>query len=224
MKHAFVFGATGEIGSAIVFKFKTEEYEVTSFSRKSYPGQLFSIDQLVKNSDQFIQADCVVWASGANHNDSIINYDETNLQRLLDANLFYITEGLNNLRKANLLNVNCHLVIVSSVWQGFSKQNKFSYTISKSAIGGLIHSLAADLSPLGMRINGVLPGVVDTQMSRAALTSEQILAIEKQTPTRELVTLESVANLVFFLSTPASSGINGQSIVIDGGWSVVRYV
>jgi 3-oxoacyl-[acyl-carrier protein] reductase len=224
MNTAFVFGASGEIGSAIVDKFKAENYEVTRFSREAKPGLFYSLEMLSESTSGLQQADSVVWASGVNLNDSINNYSEANLRDLLEANLFYITNGLAKLLETKLLKINCNLVIISSVWQGFSKQNKFSYTVSKSAIAGLVHSLTADLSPQGMRVNAILPGVVDTQMTRAVLTPEQILTIQKQTPTQSLVSLESVANLAYYLSTASSQGINGQSIVIDGGWSLVRYV
>jgi NAD(P)-dependent dehydrogenase (short-subunit alcohol dehydrogenase family) len=224
MKTAFVFGASGEIGDAVVKKFKEEDYEIVGFSRNSVPDSLFSLKDLTEIADRFSKADCVVWASGANLNDSIENYNESNLKELLDANLFYITRSLSELQKDNLLSDNCRLVIISSVWQGFSKQNKFSYTVSKSALSGLIHSLTADLSPRGLSVNGVLPGVVDTNMTRAALNTEQIDRITSQTPSKSLVSLDSVAQLVYFLSSSQSQGINGQSIVIDGGWSVVRYV
>ena len=224
MKTAFVFGASGEIGDAIVKKFKQEDYEIVGFSRNSIPDSLFSLKDLTEIADRFSKADCVVWASGAHLNDSIENYNESNLKELLDANLFYITRSLSELQKENLLSDNCRLVIISSVWQGFSKQNKFSYTVSKSALSGLIHSLTADLSPRGISVNGVLPGVVDTNMTRAALNAEQIDRITSQTPSKSLVSLDSVAQLVYFLSSSQSQGINGQSIVIDGGWSVVRYV
>jgi NAD(P)-dependent dehydrogenase (short-subunit alcohol dehydrogenase family) len=224
MKTAFVFGASGEIGDAVVKKFKEEDYEIVGFSRNSVPDSLFSLKDLTEIADRFSKADCVVWASGANLNDSIENYNESNLKELLDANLFYITRSLSELQKENLLSDNCRLVIISSVWQGFSKQNKFSYTVSKSALSGLIHSLTADLSPRGLSVNGVLPGVVDTNMTRAALNTEQIDRITSQTPSKSLVSLDSVAQLVYFLSSSQSQGINGQSIVIDGGWSVVRYV
>jgi NAD(P)-dependent dehydrogenase (short-subunit alcohol dehydrogenase family) len=224
MKTAFVFGASGEIGDAIVKKFKQEDYEIVGLSRNSIPDSLFSLKDLTEIADRFSKADCVVWASGANLNDSIENYNESNLKELLDANLFYITRSLSELQKENLLSDNCRLVIISSVWQGFSKQNKFSYTVSKSALSGLIHSLTADLSPRGISVNGVLPGVVDTNMTRAALNAEQIDRITSQTPSKSLVSLDSVAQLVYFLSSSQSQGINGQSIVIDGGWSVVRYV
>lgn len=224
MKTAYIFGASGEIGGSIAKKFESEGYEVISFSRDPKVNGLVSIEDVRTRVVSINAADSVVWASGANLNDSINTYDADNLLSLLKANLFYITDSLNVLLQSNLIKKDAGLVLISSVWQNFSKENKLSYTVSKSAVQGLIHSLTADLATKGIRINGVLPGVVDTKMSRNALSDFQIKNIKGQTPAGELVTLSNVANVSYFLASVESKGINGQSLIIDGGWSVVRYV
>ena len=224
MKTAYIFGASGEIGGSIAKKFESEGYEVITFSRDPKANGLVSIEDVRTEAVSINAADSVVWASGANLNDSINTYDADNLLSLLRANLFYITDSLNVLLQSNLIKDDAGLVIISSVWQNFSKENKLSYTVSKSAVQGLIHSLTADLASKGIRINGVLPGVVDTKMSRNALSDIQIKNIKGQTPAGELVTLSNVANVSYFLASVESKGINGQSLTIDGGWSVVRYV
>ncbi len=224
MKTAYIFGASGEIGGSIAKKFESEGYEVITFSRDPKVNGLVSIEDVRTEAVSINAADSVVWASGANLNDSINTYDADNLLSLLRANLFYITDSLNVLLQSNLIKDDAGLVIISSVWQNFSKENKLSYTVSKSAVQGLIHSLTADLASKGIRINGVLPGVVDTKMSRNALSDIQIKNIKGQTPAGELVTLSNVANVSYFLASVESKGINGQSLTIDGGWSVVRYV
>jgi NAD(P)-dependent dehydrogenase (short-subunit alcohol dehydrogenase family) len=224
MKTAYIFGASGEIGASIAKKFESQNYEVIRFSRNPKDDGQVSIEDVRTKSVSINAADSVVWASGANLNDSINTYDADNLLSLLKANLFYITDSLDVLLKSNLVNDNAGIVIISSVWQNFSKENKLSYTVSKSAVQGLIHSLTADLASKKIRVNGVLPGVVDTKMSRKALSDSQIKNIEGQTPDGELVTLNNVANVSFFLASVESKGINGQSLTIDGGWSVVRYV
>jgi len=223
VSRAFIFGATGEIGQAITKRFLADSWDVTKFSRATKEGHL-SFHEIEKAHPSLAKADCVIWASGANLNDSINDYKSENVETLLQANLFYILEGLDLLLKSDLLGESCSLVIVSSVWQEFSKANKLSYSISKSALRGLVQSLVADMSPRGMRINAILPGVVDTSMSREALSEDQISKIERETPTGSLTSLKSVANLAFFLGGPESADINGQSIVIDGGWTAIRHV
>jgi hypothetical protein len=223
VRRAFIFGATGEIGQAVTKRFLADGWNVAKFSRATKEGY-FSFDQIGQPNSDVGKADCVIWASGANLNDSINDYKSENVETLLQANLFYILEGLDLLIKAELLSERCSLVIISSIWQEFSKVNKLSYSISKSALRGLVQSLVADMSPLGMRINAILPGVVDTSMSRKALSEDQISRIERETPTGSLTGLSSVANLAFFLGGSESADINGQSIVIDGGWTVIRHV
>ena len=223
MSRAFVFGATGEIGQAITKRFLADSWDVAKFSRTTKEGYL-SLDEIEKAHPGLAMADCVIWANGANLNDSINDYRSENVEALLQANLFYILEGLDLLLKSDLLSESCSLVIVSSIWQEFSKANKLSYSISKSALRGLVRSLVADLSPRGMRINAILPGVVDTSMSRKALSRDQISKIERETPTGSLTSLNSLGNLAFFLGGTESADINGQSIVIDGGWTAIRHV
>jgi NAD(P)-dependent dehydrogenase (short-subunit alcohol dehydrogenase family) len=223
MSMVIIFGATGEIGQVITDRFQGKQWEIAKFSRTSREGY-FSLDELQKANLGLTKADCVVWASGANLNDSMNDYKSQNVETLLQANLFYILEGLDLLIKSELLSDRCSLVIVSSIWQELSKSNKLSYSISKSALRGLVQSLVADMSPKGVRINAILPGVVDTSMSRTALSEDQIAKIEKETPTGNLTSLNSVANLAFFLGGPESSDINGQNIVIDGGWTAIRHV
>jgi NAD(P)-dependent dehydrogenase (short-subunit alcohol dehydrogenase family) len=65
------------------------------------------------------------------------------------------------------------MVIISSIWEEFSRENKLSYSISKSALSGLVKNLSYDLSSKNILINNVLPGVIDNEMSRKTLSTEQ---------------------------------------------------
>jgi NAD(P)-dependent dehydrogenase (short-subunit alcohol dehydrogenase family) len=157
-----------------------------------------------------------------NTSDTLTNSED--FQKVFDANVGFIIETLKILLSNNLLSKNARLVVVSSIWQEASKTNKFSYTVSKSALKGLVNSFVADYSPLGLSMNAVLPGVVDTPMTRANLSQAQITNIEKETPMKTLVTSEDVARAVNWLASPESSGINGQFIRVDNGWSQIRAI
>jgi NAD(P)-dependent dehydrogenase (short-subunit alcohol dehydrogenase family) len=122
----------------------------------------------------------------------------------------------------HLLEASSSLVVVSSVWQNITRKNKFSYSVSKAAIEGLVNSVMADFSITGMRINAVLPGVVDSKMTRENLTSSQISKIESETPNNTLVTAQQLAKVISWLLSGESKGINGQFITVDNGWSNVR--
>jgi NAD(P)-dependent dehydrogenase (short-subunit alcohol dehydrogenase family) len=82
----------------------------------------------------------------------------------------------------------------------------------------------ADFSGTGLRINSVLPGVVDSKMTRQNLSESQIEKVQMETPTQTLVTTEELARVVAWLVSADSRGVNGQFITVDNGWSHVRSI
>ena len=89
---------------------------------------------------------------------------------------------------------------------------------AKAAVEGLTRSLAVELAPKNITVNGVMPGITDTKSLRAIENVESIIErVRRDTPSGRLVTPEDVAEVVTFLCTPAASMIVGQFIIIDGG-------
>lgn len=91
------------------------------------------------------------------------------------------------------------------------------YATAKSALVGFSRNLAAELGPLGIRVNCVAPGLVySTDASRA--TKEDVKeAIVAQTPLRRIARPEDVAGPVLFLASDWSRFMTGQVLVVDGG-------
>jgi hypothetical protein len=85
-----------------------------------------------------------------------------------------------------------------------------------------VNSLAVDLGTSGFLINAVLPGAIDTPMTHENLATEQIESIKKETPLGTLATLDDVAKLVYFLCSDNNTGITGQFIAADRGFSHAR--
>lgn len=89
---------------------------------------------------------------------------------------------------------------------------------SKAALEAVCRQLAVELAPRGIRVNVVSPGAVRTDAWQALPDAGQRLArAEAATPRGALVTAEEVAATAQFLLSDASSGITGQTIVVDGG-------
>jgi len=168
--------------------------------------------------------DAVCWAQGSNLNDSIYDLDIDKHLELYESNVLFIMASLKQLLNNNLLNNNAKLCIISSIWQNLSRQNKLSYGVTKSAIKGLVLSLANDLAIAGHYVNAVLPGALDTPMTRANLTQEQITKIETATAFRRLPKLDDVANAVYMLCSSENTGITGQFVKVDYGFSDVRII
>jgi hypothetical protein len=84
--------------------------------------------------------------------------------------------------------------------------------------------VAVDLAPQGILINAVLPGVLDTPMTRNVLTLKQMDSLVLATGFGRLTNLGDVANAVGYLVSPLNTGITGQSISVDLGYSNVHLV
>jgi NAD(P)-dependent dehydrogenase (short-subunit alcohol dehydrogenase family) len=166
--------------------------------------------------------DSVVWAQGINFNDDIENFDLNAHLKMYEANVTFILSTLKVLTDCNVLNKNARLCVISSIWQNIARQNKLSYCITKSALLGLVQSLSVDLGKQGKLINAVLPGALDTVMTRANLSQEQILRLESITPLGSLPKLNDVTGLVAYLCSPENTGITGQFIAADRGFSNAR--
>ena len=232
MRKLLLFGSTGAIGVAIGECFHRAGMEVWGVSRvnRDAASKLVAWDPL---AEPFVVPaplqeqgpfHAICWAQGMNLNDSIHDFDIGSHRHLYDANVLFIMASLRALLGAKLLGKGSRLCILSSIWQNISRPNKLSYTVTKSALHGLVLSLANDLGQDGHLINAVLPGALDTPMTRANLTPEQVVTIEKATSYGRLSSLEDVANTVYFLCSSANSGLTGQFIKADLGFSDVRII
>jgi enoyl-[acyl-carrier protein] reductase III len=99
---------------------------------------------------------------------------------------------------------------------------------AKAAMESLVRILALELGPRGITVNAVSPGLVDTDSSRLyvekglgqswdAAAARMIAA----TPVRRLGTIDDVASLVAYLVSPAAGFLTGQTILLDGGLTIV---
>lgn len=220
-----VFGATGSIGQAICEWHRAKDCEVVGISRKGSPitwegGENVEAFSALEGQ----QFNAVIWAQGANCSDDIFSFNLKTHEQMYAANVTYILLSLQALLKQNLLAPSARLCIVSSIWQDIAKQNKLSYCVTKSALKGLVQSLLIDLGAAGHIVNAVLPGPLDTPMTRANLSAEQLHRLEETTPLHSLATLEDVCNLVGFLCSKENVGITGQFIAADRGFSYARII
>jgi len=114
------------------------------------------------------------------------------------------------------------IVNIASMMSFFGSATGPAYAASKGGIVQLTKSLAVAWAPHGIRCNAVAPGWIDTPMTRANLTPVQIEKLSSATKFNRLPTLDDVTSLVMFLCSPQNSGITGQFIAADLGFSRVH--
>lgn len=221
-----VFGATGALGSSIVSELTSEGSRVVRISRK--PGEFSDVSLINKNwvneVKEFGPITGVVWAQGVNSAGTVPDINLQDLRDAFEANVVFIVETLSKLVESDCLPFGTRCVVLSSIWQEHARPNKLAYIASKAALSGLVPALAIDLASRGISINGVLPGVIDTPMTRANLSTTQIQNVELSTPTSKLAKPEDVSRAVAWLVNDKSTGITGQWITVDNGWAVYRNV
>ena len=224
MPNLLIFGSTGTLGGAILDKYRAEKWDITCAVRKVVNDCDI---QLPLTSDVLVSRkfDAVVFAQGANVNGSAMQTGTKELNELFEANVTVIAESVSTLMGANAINECGRVVILSSLWEQFTRQEKFAYSVTKAAVGGLVRSLAVDLGrQKKILVNGILPGIVNSPMVARTLSPEQIANVVSQTPIGELATPVDVANSVYMFGSSLNTGISGQSIFVDRGFSVARTI
>ena len=224
MPNLLIFGSTGTLGGAILDKYRAEKWDVTCAVRKVVNDcdiQL-PLTSAILAGKKF---DAVVFAQGANVNGSAMQTGTKELNELFEANVTVIAESVSTLMGADAINQGGRVVILSSLWEQFTRQEKFAYSVTKAAVGGLVRSLAVDLGrQKKILVNGILPGIINSPMVARTLSPEQIANVVSQTPIGELATPVDVANSVYMFGSSLNTGISGQSIFVDRGFSVARTI
>jgi enoyl-[acyl-carrier protein] reductase III len=114
------------------------------------------------------------------------------------------------------------IVAISSLGSTRVLDNYVVVGVSKAALEALVRYLAVELAPRGIRVNAVSAGLVETGALEYFPNREEMLAFfKRRTPAGRLVGPEDVASAVCFLASGEADMIRGQTIVVDGGYSVV---
>jgi NAD(P)-dependent dehydrogenase (short-subunit alcohol dehydrogenase family) len=100
-----------------------------------------------------------------------------------------------------------------------------AYSAAKGGLTALTTHIACQYGAQGIRCNAVAPGVTVTPMVEKRLEDELFRKINiEMTPHQRLGRIDDIASTVAFLCSPGGSFINGQTIVVDGGWSSTKYL
>ena len=127
------------------------------------------------------------------------------------------------LLKKKKINKSASIVFISSVSGVFvSAPAAALYSGSKGAVNGVAKAMALDLSPRGIRVNCVNPGMVDTNIfSKGDITQEQLEEDVKHYPLGRYGKPEDIAYAVVYLLSDASAWVTGTNLKIDGGLTLM---
>jgi 3-oxoacyl-[acyl-carrier protein] reductase len=159
--------------------------------------------------------DILVSNAGINLGMSLVNTDEASFDATFAVNVkapFFLTARL-----VDVMPVGGRIIFVSTGLTKTYTPNHTAYAASKGAVDVLVHHLAADYGPKGIRVNGVAPGVIETDMN-AWLGSEQGVGMVMSLQALKTIGQPSnIADAVAFLAGPASDWITGTMMPVSGG-------
>lgn len=128
---------------------------------------------------------------------------------------------LSHLARPHLSEARGTIVLVSSIAGMLGNRVIGAYGLSKAAENQLVRNLALEFGGDGIRVNGVAPGLVRTDFSKALLADEKTVKhFERTTPLGRIGEPEDIARVIAFLTGPDSAWISGQVLVADGGITV----
>lgn len=168
---------------------------------------------------QLPQIDGLLYSAGINKRLPLKNIRSESLDAVIEVNFkgfLHLIQALHSLKK---IKPNASIVAVSSISTHKASLGNILYMSSKGALDSAIRGLALEFSQYGIRVNGVRPGLIVTNLTKG-LTDEMIQNEQKKYPLGRLGNADDVAYAVVFLLSDVSAWITGSFITIDGGLSV----
>lgn len=216
---ALVTGGSRGIGLSIKNTLVEMGFEVITPTRSEMDlNNLKSVSEYMSSNREF---DVLVNNAGINPLGGITDYKLEDIYSILNVNLLSvieITKACTEFMKKKQFG---RIVNISSIWGQITKPRRMGYTVSKAGIDGLTRNLAVELASDNILVNSVAPGYVNTELTKQNNSNEEILKIEKTIPCNRMAEPKEIAKVVSFLVSPDNTYLTGQTICVDGGFTLI---
>ena len=184
-------------------------------------GDIVDEDNLCALVNGIDNLDGIVHCAGVNDKSLLKFVDKQKIEKIFGINYVAPVLLMKELVRQKKLNNGASIVFISSISAIYSTISNALYASSKGAINSLIRVLALELSNKQIRVNGIMPGMVNTDMMKAYNLSEfELQKIVKDYPLVRLGMPCDIANAVIYYLSEASSWVTGSNLVVDGGVSL----
>jgi len=194
-----------------------KSYGVNAIAVKANVSVEEEVFQMIKTIEEELGTiDILVNNAGITKDNLLIRMKEQDWDEVMDVNLkgvFLCTKAVSRImmkkRYGKIINITSVVGITGNAGQG-------NYSASKAGVIGFTKSMARELASRGIRVNGIAPGFIETDMTDV-LKDEIKEAMLKTIPLNSFGNPKDIANLAVFLASESSDYITGQIINVDGG-------
>lgn len=237
-KHIFITGASGGIGRSIAVQCSIQgaivhiaarnqaQLDITlemlqGTGHKSYTCDLNNYDEVTALIDQLPGLEGVVLNAGMLKTIPVRFIKKDDLDYMFNVNIqssILLVQGLLKQKKIKQAGSVCFLSSVAT--QKFTLGNAI-YSATKGAVNAFTKALALELAPKQIRVNAILPGLVETGiLDNSAIGEEQLTLHKNNYPIGRFGKPEDIAYLCVYLLSDASQWMTGSLLTIDGGFSI----
>ena len=242
MKNILVTGATSGIGFEYVKNNLNKNYEFFLIGRnfsnlknyiknKKFKSKIniikfdFKKKIALFNFKKIPKLDHIVLSAGVAKYNLIKNFNEKIFDEVININLIQTSKFMSHLVKQNKLNDYASIVVISSI-SGYKMAFNFNYaySISKAGLKAMVETLACELAVKFIRVNSIAPGMVDTPLKKNLNEDEHLTKIDKSKYIlgKRYANTKEISDVINFLLSNNSSFITGQTIVVDGGFTLTK--
>lgn len=216
---ALVTGSSRGIGLIITKRLQNDQIKVLKPDRNEL--DLSSAESIRKYISYLKEpVDIIINNAGIQKIGTVEKFSITDFQEILQINLlgpFQLIVGLLDQMKKRKYG---RIVNMSTIWSFYSREGRAIYASSKAGLNSITRSLALELAPYNVLINAIAPGFINTEMTMQNNTKKQLKEITTKIPMKRLGEASEIAEYVAFLCSEKNSYMTGQTLVIDGGFTI----
>jgi NAD(P)-dependent dehydrogenase (short-subunit alcohol dehydrogenase family) len=181
-----------------------------------------AVERAVK---RFGRLDASVNAAGVIKRQPSLEMPVEEFRRIVDVNLvgtFIVDKAVGKVLKSQAPNAHGErgsIVHIASLNSFISLSEVLAYASSKSGVMGLTRGLANEWAQYGIRVNGIAPGVIPTDLNRSLIEgTPRGNWLRQHTPLNRFGQAEEIVGAAIYLISPAASYVSGETIIVDGGF------
>lgn len=237
-KQILITGASAGIGRAIAIQTSNQGGNIIITARNQealrqtlasmHPGDhkmlladLADENQIAELTDSLPQLDAIVLNAGMIKTLPVQFLKKLVIDEMMQVNFTSSVILIQQLLKKKKLNPGAAVCFISSIATQKMHIGNAAYSATKAALNAYARSLALELAPKKIRVNAILPGMIQTSLlNESAIDSTQLETHKKNYPLGRFGTPDDVAHLAVYLLSDTSSWMTGSLITLDGGYSL----